>query len=76
MTKILKTIRANDRGAKRFTKLYGRKLVAVRYRGDLKRRVCMTTIEIIVSERFWMPHRRSVDAMLKECLNMDTPLNT
>ena len=74
MTKILKTIRANDRGAKRFTKLYGRKLVAVRYRGDLKRRVCMTTIEIIVSERFWMPHRRSVEEMLQECLNVDTPL--
>ena len=74
MTKILKTIRGNDRGAKRFTKLYGRKLIAVRYRGDIKRQVCMTTIEIVVAESFWMPHRRSVDAMLRECLNVDTPL--
>ena len=74
MTKILKTIRGNDRGAKRFTKLYGRKLIAVRYRGDIKRQVCMTTIAIVVAESFWMPHRRSVDAMLRECLNVDTPL--
>jgi len=74
MTRVLKTMRAKDTGAKRFTKLYGRRLIAVRYRGDAKRRVCMTTVEIVVAERFWMPHRRSVDAMMRECLNMDIPL--
>jgi len=46
---VLKTMRAKDAGAKRFAKQYGRKLIAVRYHGDAKRHVCMTTIEIIVS---------------------------
>lgn len=69
---VLKTLRPGDAGTKRLVKKFGERLVAVRYRGNPSRRVCTTTIEIVVDEGFWMPHRRSVAAMMAEaCPDMD-----
>ena len=36
-------------------KQYGDRLACVRYRGNPKRRVRSTTVEIIVEEAFWDP---------------------
>jgi hypothetical protein len=42
-------------GSYRWLKRYGDRLVCVRYRGNPKRRVRSTTVEIIVEEAFWNP---------------------
>jgi hypothetical protein len=53
--KVLKTLRPGSAGAKRWTQKYDGRLVCVRYRGDVKRRVRLTTVEIVVAEGFWDP---------------------
>lgn len=69
---VLKTLRPGDPGTEKFVKRFGERLIAVRYRGNPSRRVRSTTVEIVVDEGFWMPHRRSMSAMLAEvCLDVD-----
>lgn len=53
--RVLKTMRPGDPGTKRWLERYGRRLVAVRYRGDKKARKRVTTIELVVDEGFWDP---------------------
>jgi hypothetical protein len=69
-------MRPGDHGTRKYLEKYGARLVAVRYRGNAQRRVRSTTIEIVVEEKFWMPHRRSIDAMLMGCPVMDSPSKT
>jgi len=52
---VLKSIKPGQAGSRKWLKRYGPKLVTVRYRGDAKRRVRMTTVEIVVEEKFWDP---------------------
>lgn len=74
---VLKTLRPGDAGTEKLVKRFGDKLIAVRYRGNPSRRVRSTTVEIVVDEGFWMPHRRSAAAMLAEaCPDMDSPLKS
>lgn len=51
--RVIKSIKPGAPGSKRFVKRYGDRLVCVRYRGDAKRRVRMTTVEVVVNEGFW-----------------------
>jgi hypothetical protein len=53
--RILKKMHPGQPGTKRWQAKYGSRLVCVRYRGDRRRRVRMTTIEIVVEEAFWDP---------------------
>lgn len=48
---VVKTIRPNEPGAKRYFDEWGEKLVAVRYRKSEQDGLCHTTIEIIVETR-------------------------
>lgn len=70
---VLKTLQPGDAGTDKFVKKFGSRLVAVRYRGNASRRVRTTTVEIVVGEGFWMPHRRSMAAALSDasCPDMD-----
>ncbi len=53
---VLKTIRPGSPGSGRWRKQFGGRLVCVRYRGDSRRRVRSTTVEIVVDEKFWDPN--------------------
>ena len=75
--KVIKKLSPGQPGTARWLQKFGARLVCVRYRGNPTRRVRTTTIEIVVDEKFWMPHHRSLDAMLQSvCPDMDMPLNT
>lgn len=58
--KVLKSMTPGQPGTARWLKRFGARLVRVRYRGNPSRRVCTVTVELVVSERFWMPHPRSL----------------
>ena len=58
--KVLRTITANNKAAKKWKRIYGNKLICVRYRGDKKARKRITTIEIEVDCGFWMPYKKSL----------------
>ena len=49
--KVIKTLKPNAPGAKRFQEQWGDKLIAVRYRKNIDTDSHFTTIEIIVDER-------------------------
>jgi hypothetical protein len=51
----MKTLQPGQPGSRRWLKRYGDRLACVRYRGNPKRRVRSTTVEIIVEEGFWDP---------------------
>ena len=53
---VVKTIKPNQNGAKRFTEKYGERLVAVRYRKDQQQKRLFTTIELVVDARESFPH--------------------
>lgn len=70
--RVLKTLKPGDPGTEKLVRRFGERLISVRYRGNPSRRVRSTTVEIVVDEGFWMPHRRSMAAMLAEaCLDID-----
>jgi hypothetical protein len=73
--KVLKTLKPGSPGTQRLVKRFGNRLVCVRYRGVPKKNMRLTTVEIVVSQGFWMPHRRSFDEMAKG-LNIDIQLST
>lgn len=52
---VLKSIQPGRPGSRRWLRQYGSRLLCVRYRGDIRRRVRMTTVEIVVEEKFWDP---------------------
>jgi hypothetical protein len=64
---VLKSIKPGRPGSRRWLRRYGSRLLAVRYRGDGRRRIRMTTVEIVVEERFWDPagHQNYHRAMSK-----------
>ena len=71
--KVLKTMKPGDAGTSAYVNRFGSRLIAVRYRGNAKRRVRSTTVEVVVSEGFWMPHARSLaEELAKVCADMDT----
>ena len=53
--RVMKTLQPGQPGSQRWLKRYGDRLVCVRYRGNPKRRVRSTTVEIIVEKSFWDP---------------------
>lgn len=70
--KVLKTMKPGSAGTGKYVKRFGSRLVAVRYRGNTGRRVRSTTVEVVVSEGFWMPHERSMQEMFrKACPDVD-----
>lgn len=69
---VIKKMSPGKPGTSRWLKQFGARLICVRYRGNQSRRVRTTTIEIVVDEKFWMPHARSLDEMLRKvCPDMD-----
>ena len=61
--KVIKTMRPQDRGARRFIDRYGKRLCAVRYRSsDCGTRV-FTTVEVIVDERPRTPQGVNLNAV-------------
>ena len=61
--KVIKTMRPQDRGARRFIDRYGKRLCAVRYRSsDCGTRV-FTTVEVIVDERPRTPQGMDLNAL-------------
>ena len=50
-----KTVLAGHAGTKQLTKIYGERLIAVRYKLDIEHRRKMKTAEIIVDEWEWKP---------------------
>jgi hypothetical protein len=52
---VIKTLRPGAAGTRKWAKKFGRRLVCVRYRGDVKRRKRLTTVEIVVDEGFYNP---------------------
>jgi len=67
---ILKTMRPGDAGTNKYVKRFGKNLLAVRYHGDVKKNMRVTTVEIVVDHGFWMPYQRD----LYKCLDVDIPL--
>ena len=57
---VLKSLTPGQAGTLGWLRKFGSRLVRVRYRGNPQRRVCSITVEIVVKERFWMPHPRSL----------------
>jgi len=53
--KARSTLKPNQRGAKKFSKQYGDRLVYVRYRYDPVQKKRFTTVELIVDEADWTP---------------------
>ena len=53
--RVLKSLSPGVPGTKQWQERYGDRLVRVRYRGNAKRRVRSTTVEIIVEEAYWDP---------------------
>ena len=53
--RVVKSLSPGAPGTKQWQERYGDRLVRVRYRGNRKRRVRSTTVEIIVEEAFWDP---------------------
>jgi hypothetical protein len=49
--KVLKTINAGDHGSQKYLRVWGDKLLNVRYREDQGRNIFVTTIEIVVDQR-------------------------
>lgn len=55
------TLRPGDPGTLKHLEEYGDRLVAVRYRYDEELMKRLTTVELIVEERAWVPERRMTD---------------
>ena len=53
--RVVKSLSPGAPGTKQWQERYGDRLVRVRYRGNAKRRVRSTTVEIIVEEAYWDP---------------------
>jgi hypothetical protein len=53
--KVIKSLQPGQPGTKKWHKKFGKRLVCVRYRGNARRRVRSTTVEIVVDEAFWDP---------------------
>lgn len=65
--KVLKTLKPGSPGTQKWARKFGKRLIRVRYRGDARRRVRLTTVEVVVEEGFWDPrgyenHRRAVSS--------------
>jgi len=67
---VIKKILPGKPGTIRWLRQFGAHLVCVRYRGNATRRVRTTTVEIVVDEKFWMPHPRTLYPVI------DSPVNT
>ena len=54
--KTRRTIYPGKAGSKKWQKMYGDKLVCVRYKYDDQRKRRFTTIELVVEEQDWQPN--------------------
>ena len=54
-------LKPGQRGTKHLLKQYGDRLLCVRYRYDEKTRKRYTTVELVVAEEPWQPHRFKPD---------------
>jgi hypothetical protein len=52
---IKATLRPGQNGTKRYAAQYGDQLICVRYRYDQQRRKRITTVELAVDEKDWLP---------------------
>ncbi len=62
--RIKACLKPGQKGTKKWTNLYGKQLVSVRYRYDAKKERRYTTIEIIVEEGAWQPNKLAVTSAL------------
>ncbi len=62
MFKTGKTIQAGQPGTKKWTEMYGDKLVCVRYKYDNVNMVRLKTVELIVEEKSWVPEKSRIPA--------------
>lgn len=46
--KVLKSMKPGEPGTKQWSQKFGKRLICVRYRGDSKRRMRLTTVEVVV----------------------------
>ncbi len=58
--RIQRTLLPQQNGTKKFTAQYGDRLVCVRYRYDTEQQRKITTVEVIVDERPWVPDPQRV----------------
>ena len=56
------TLRPGDRGTRRLTERFGKRLVCVRYRYDAASGRRFTTVELVVAEAAWKPRARKARA--------------
>lgn len=57
--RVFRTAKPGEIGTKQLTEKYGELLVCVRYRLDEKRKKRLKTVELIIEEKEWMPHRET-----------------
>jgi len=55
MKRARQTIKAGERGTKKLVKEYGSNLLNVRFYYDIKMKRKITTIELLVDEKDWVP---------------------
>jgi hypothetical protein len=55
MKRMRQTIKAGKRGTKKYLEKYGSHLIYVRYYYDVKRLRRITTVELIIEEKKWVP---------------------
>jgi hypothetical protein len=65
--RVLKTLKPGAPGTRKWVRKFGKRLICVRYRGDARRRVRLTTVEVVVEEGFWDPmgyenHKRAMSS--------------
>lgn len=65
MTRSRQTSKAGERGTKKYLNEYGKKLVNVRYYYDIKKKRKITTVELIMWEKDWMPKKINPRKLVK-----------
>jgi len=58
--RIKTSLKPGQKGTKKWSDIYGKQLVSVRYRYDEKKKKRYTTIEVIVEETKWQPDKEVV----------------
>jgi hypothetical protein len=65
MKRTRQTIKAGEKGTKKYLDKYGSNLLYVRYYYDLKKLRRITTVELILDEKKWVPTKIKPDKIVK-----------
>jgi hypothetical protein len=65
MTRSRQTIKAGEYGTKKYVNEYGKNLVNVRYYYDIKKKRKITTVELIMWEKEWIPKKINPRKLVK-----------